>query len=116
MKSLQYIFIIFLGVIIAHPLRAQQDLSLQDALTIALSSNAELKSTSVEIKKAEQQKVIARSLFLPSVNAGALANHYFQLPAFFGFGNNNSDGNKIPYGRFGGKDQLTAFVSAAQPL
>jgi hypothetical protein len=108
MKSLHYLFIIFLVGTIAFPLQAQQNLSLQDALTIALSSNAELKSTSVEIKKAEQQKVIARSLFLPSVNAGALANHYFQLPAFFGFGN-NSEGNKIPYGRFGGKDQLTAF-------
>jgi outer membrane protein TolC len=84
-------------------------------LSLALTSNPELKSSSLEVDKAAQGKVIARSLFLPSVYAGAQANHYFQLPAFFGFGE-NAEGSKIPYGRFGGADQFAASVSLVQPL
>jgi outer membrane protein TolC len=115
MKSLKYIVPLFVSFLLIPQLRAQQKLSLQDALNIALSANPELRSSSLEVNKAAQEKVIARSLFLPSVYAGAQANHYFQLPAFFGFGE-NSEGTKIPYGRFGGKDQLNASISAVQPL
>src|SRR4051812_10735762 len=77
-----------------------KQLTLQDAVQLATENNPELKVSQKEIEKSAQQKVVARSLFLPSVNAVAAANHYFQLTPFFGFGENSTEG-KIPYGRFG---------------
>lgn len=95
--------------------RAQEGLSLQHALAVALTNNAELRQSVLETEKVSQQKVISRSLFLPTVYAGAQANHYFKLPAFFGLGE-NVEGGKIPFGRFGGEDQFAAFLTAVQPL
>lgn len=92
-----------------------QDLSLDDAINLAKANNPELKVTQFEIEKANQGRIVARSLFLPTVNVNAQVSHYFQLPAFFGFGE-NAEGGKIPYGRFGGKDQLAAGITAFQPL
>jgi outer membrane protein TolC len=115
MRLLKYTFILFLSISTTHSTFAQQAISLQEALSIAISANPELKSAELEVRKAEQQKIIATSQFLPSIYAGASANHYFTLPAFFGFGQ-NSETEKIPYGRFGGKDQLGAFVSMVQPI
>jgi outer membrane protein TolC len=115
MKLVQYILVNILAILLMSELHAQQTLSLEDALSLALTNNPELKSRSLDLEKAGQQRVISRSLFLPSVYAGAQANHYFQLPAFFGFGENN-EGGKIPYGRFGGDDQFGAFVSVLQPV
>jgi outer membrane protein TolC len=115
MRLLKYTFVLFLSIGTAHRINAQQAMSLQEALSIATNANPELKSAELEVRKAEQQKVIATSHFLPSIYAGAQANHYFNLPAFFGFGQ-NSEGGKIPYGRFGGKDQLGASVSLVQPV
>ena len=93
----------------------QKRLSMQEAVALATESNPELRASQLEIEKSRQQKVISRSLFLPTINATAAANHYFQLPPFFGFGGVTPDG-KISYGRFGGNDQLAAGVSAVQPL
>jgi outer membrane protein TolC len=115
MKLILLNVVLFLIWITTLPLYAQQKLSLHDALVLAASSNPDLKSAELEVKKTSQQKVIARSLLLPSLSIGAQANHYFQVPAFFGFGN-NTEGGKIPYGRFGGEDQLNAAVSAVQPI
>lgn len=115
MKSIKYVIQIIVGLLLLSELHAQENLSLEDALHLARQHNPELRHSSLEIDKAAQEKVIARSLFLPSVHAGAQANHYFQLPAFFGFGEND-EGGKIPYGRFGGKDQFGASVAAVQPL
>ncbi|MCW3119925.1 MAG: TolC family protein, partial [Chitinophagaceae bacterium] len=42
--------------------------------------------------------------------------HYFNAPAFFGFGSNSSGNEKISYGRFGGKDQVTAALYVTQPI
>lgn len=95
--------------------RAQRQLSLRDALSLAVDNNPAIKSSVLDLENAGQERVISRSLFLPSVYAGAQVNHYFQLPAFFGFGE-NAESDKIPYGRFGGKDQFAASVSAVQPL
>lgn len=106
---------IILVVLTAYTAGAQQALSLQDALTLASSSNPEIKASQLEVDKSRQQKIISRSLLLPSVTAGAMASHYFKLPPFFGFGETTENG-KIPYGRFGGEDQLTAAVTAVQPL
>jgi outer membrane protein TolC len=115
MKPLKYKILLFMPLFVVSGLYGQQKISLHDALTIASTHNPELKSSLLDVDKVAQEKVIARSLFLPSVFAGAQANHYFQLPAFFGFGTNTEEG-KIPYGRFGGNDQLAASIGAAQPL
>jgi outer membrane protein TolC len=117
MNSLKkYIFILFaFGVFSTPNAKAQQTLTLQDAVDLALEKNPEVAASNLELEKSRQQKIISRSLFLPSVNVGAQANHYFQLNPFFGFGETTPDG-KIPYGRFGGEDQFGAFISAVQPL
>lgn len=93
----------------------QQKLSLDDAVTLAAQQNPQLEQSKLEIEKSRQGRIISRSLFLPNVSAGAQANHYFQLNPFFGFGENTTEG-KIPYGRFGGEDQLAAVASLVQPL
>ena len=112
----KHIFIaLALGALSAPLAKAQQKLSLQEAVNLAIAKNSELAANTLEVEKSRQQKIIARSLFLPSVNVGAQANHYFQLPPFFGFGETTPNG-KVPYGRFGGEDQFGAFVSAVQPL
>lgn len=117
MRSRKYYiaFAVALAFFATRTANAQQSLSLQDALTLAAAGNPEIKVSQLGTDKAKQQRVISRSLFLPTVTASGLASHYFALPAFFGFGETTQEG-KIPYGRFGGKDQLTAVVSAVQPL
>jgi outer membrane protein TolC len=115
MSTMKYhLYIIALLLITSINLKAQQ-LSLDDALTLAQANNPELKASQLEIEKANQQRVIARSLFLPTISANAQLNHFLQLPPFFGFGDRPENG-KIPYARFGGEDQLAAAVSAYQPL
>ena len=94
---------------------AQQQLSLQQAVDLAMTRNPEIAASELEVQKAKQQKTISRSLFLPSVSLAAQANHYFSVTPFFGFGESTQD-DKIPYGRFGGEDQFATFVSAVQPL
>lgn len=112
MKHFKYI----LFVLLTWSLESQsQDLSLEDALSLARQNNPELKASQLEIEKANHGRTIARSLFLPTITANAQMNHYFTLPPFFGFGETGENG-KIPYGRFGGKDQLTAGITAFQPL
>jgi hypothetical protein len=64
-------------------------------VTLAVERNPEIAASSLELEKSRQQKIISRSLFLPSINVGAQANHYFQLNPFFGFGETTPDG-KIP--------------------
>jgi outer membrane protein TolC len=103
------------GVLSLQQAGAQQKLSLQETVTLAEQRNPEIAISKLEIEKAKQQRVISRSLFLPSIGASAQLAHYFQLNPFFGFGE-SSPGDKIPYGRFGGEDQFVAFISAVQPL
>ena len=106
---------IAVGIISILPARSQQQLSLQDAVDLALHRNPEIAATNLEVEKAQQQKVISRSLFLPSISLAAQANHYFKVTPFFGFGE-SSPGDKIPYGRLGGEDQFVSLISAVQPL
>lgn len=115
MKPLVYLFQLLVGLLLLMEAGAQQQISMSDALRLASSNNPELRQSKLEIEKTSNEKVIARSLLLPSVYVGAQANHYFKLPAFFGFGG-NVEGGRIPYGRFGGADQLAAFITAVQPL
>ncbi len=107
--------VIALSISLAHMANAQQKLSLQEAVDLAVTKNPEVVASQLEVEKARQQKVISRSLFLPSVNLAAQANHYFSLTPFFGFGESASQ-DKIPYGRFGGEDQFSTYVSAVQPI
>ncbi len=109
------LYLAVLLFITATQLQAQS-LSVQDALTLAQANNPELKAAQLEIEKATQQKIVARSLFLPQISASGTASHYFQLPAFFGFGESATGNSKIPFGRFGGEDQTNAFLSVYQPL
>ena len=112
----RYIVAVILLIASTNFVDAQsRSLSLQEAVQLANENNPELKISEKEIEKSLQQKVIARSLFLPSVQASAAAYHYFQLTPFFGFGDATTDG-KIPYGRFGGEDQFVSSISAIQPL
>ena len=90
-------------------------LSLQEAVELSLANNPELKASGLDVSKAQQQTVVARSMYMPTVTATAFANHYFQRPVFFGFGEASTDG-KISYGRFGGEDQGGAALTAVQPI
>jgi outer membrane protein TolC len=98
-----------------HAQQTQESLSLSEVMSLANANNKELKAAQLEIEKADQQWVIARSAFLPTISLNAQANRYFQLQPFFGFGENAVQ-NKIPYGRFGGEDQFAAGITAVQPL
>jgi outer membrane protein TolC len=110
------ILIIALTLIGVSAYAQSRQLSLKDAVELATENNPELKIAVLEVSKSRQQKVISRSLVLPSVNAFGQMNHYFQLPPFFGFGTTPAPEGKIPYGRFGGEDQLVGGISAVQPL
>jgi len=91
------------------------DLSLQDAVSLAIKHNRTLKSSGIDIAIAQEQRRVARSLSLPAASLGGQYAHYFELPVFFGFGE-TTDKNKIPYGRFGGRDQVSATLAVSQPL
>lgn len=117
MKYMKSFYItLLLSVVFALSIKAQQKISLQDAVTLAKENNPEIKVSNLEVERARQQKIISRSMFLPSVNGTAQANHFFQLTPFFGFGSTPYSEGKIPYGRFGGEDQLNAALVASQPL
>jgi outer membrane protein TolC len=118
MKFKKYRYIAWLfafGITASLSAQAQQKLSLEDAVALAKAENPELKATALDISRAAQQRTIAKSLLLPNVTAAGVVNHYFQLQPFFGFGEGTTE-DRIPYGRFGGEDQLAAVVTATQPL
>ena len=91
-------------------------LSMKDALSLAITHNREIAIAKLDIDKSEQEIKKARSLQLPVASANAQLAHYFKEPAFFGFGNANTSDDKIPYGRFGGKDQGALSIAITQPL
>ncbi|HEY8916460.1 MAG TPA: TolC family protein [Chitinophaga sp.] len=90
-------------------------LSLQDAVSMAIKNNRQLKAANIDISVAQEQRKVARSLSLPSAGIGAQYAHYFDLPVFFGLGETN-DKDKVPYSRFGGRDQFSAALSASYPV
>ncbi len=115
--KLIYKSFLFLLLIFSIRMQAQQKLTLSQAVELAKTNNPEIKVSNLDVERSRQQKVISRSLFLPTVNGVAQANHFFQLTPFFGFGSTDSPTEeKIPYGRFGGEDQFNAAVVASQPL
>ena len=116
MKFLPVILAAILEIWIALACKAQtQSLSMQQAVSLALNQNPDLKIGQLEVNRSRQDRTIARSLYLPTVNAAAQVNHFFELTPFFGFGT-YGEGDKIPYGRFGGEDQAVGMVFATQSL
>src|SRR3989337_3990941 len=93
----------------------QRKLSMKEALSLALSNNRELKITSLDVDRSKQQILVAKSGALPNAGINGQLAHYFKEPAFFGFGGNPNSGDKISYGRFGGKDQAMATLYVEQP-
>jgi outer membrane protein TolC len=89
-------------------------LSLGEALNLAMDHNREIKVAGLDIARSAEEKNVARSLRLPAAGITGQASHYFDLPPFFGQG--NASGNKVPYARYGGKDQLTATLWVTQSL
>lgn len=90
-------------------------LSLNEALSLAQQNNRDIKVAGLDIQRAQQEKIVAKALSLPAAGVGAQASHYFLAPVFFGFGSNGTD-DKVAYGRFGGKDQLSATLWITQSL
>ena len=91
-------------------------LTLKEALALTMANNREVKISSLDIDRSQQQIDIAKSQSLPSVGINGQVAHYFNAPAFFGFGTSNTGNEKINYGRFGGKDQVAATLYVNQPL
>ncbi|MBS1600398.1 MAG: TolC family protein [Bacteroidetes bacterium] len=90
-------------------------ISMQEAVSLTITNNREIKIARLDIDRSKQQVRVAKSLSLPTVTTNAQVAHYFLEPVFFGFGN-GSNTDKISYGRFGGRDQALALLSLSQPL
>ncbi|MBV4357451.1 TolC family protein [Pinibacter aurantiacus] len=119
-KYLVYTLLLFIALCsISYVASAQQPgvqrLSIKDAVSMAVQHNREIKISSLDISKAQEGSKIARSKYLPVVGVTAQVSHYFSQPIFFGLGNNGTD-DKIPYSRFGGKDQALGAFNIVQPL
>ncbi|WP_205512800.1 TolC family protein [Longitalea arenae] len=117
MRSPAFLYISLFSMIAPLAIMAQpeKNLSLTDAVLLAKQHNRALKVNSLDISMAREQVRQAKSLRLPSAQLGAQYLHYFALPAFFGFGENGS-ASKIPYARFGGRDQFAGTISATYPV
>ncbi|HKZ65914.1 MAG TPA: TolC family protein [Chitinophagaceae bacterium] len=117
-KAFIYTIVVFTLICLASYIAFGQprQLSLQEALALTLANNRSIKVASLDVDKAQQEIVVAKSKTLPSIGISGQIDHYFRAPAFFGFGTNGNNEDKIPYGRFGGKDQATASLSFSQPL
>jgi len=113
-----YTFMVFALICLFSYLATGQSrkLSLQEALSLSLANNREIKVTSFDVDRSQQQVIVARSQQQPVVGLGGQLLHYFQSPVFFGFGSSTGSNDKIPYGRFGGKDQVAATLFVTQPV
>ncbi len=59
-------------------------LSLQEALSLTLTHNREIKISSLDMDRSQQQMQIAKSAALPSAGISAQMAHYFYETPFFG--------------------------------
>jgi outer membrane protein TolC len=123
-KPFIYTILIFLAmVLISYVVAAQpnngrvkpRSVSLDDALSLAMQNNREIKIANLDIARSQQEKIVARSISLPAVGVNGQASHYFLLPPFFGLGG-STESDKVPYQRYGGKDQLSATLWVTQSL
>lgn len=117
-KAFIYTILVFTLLCLASYIAFGQprQLSLKEALALTLANNRSIKIASLEVDKSEQEIVVAKSKGLPTIGISGQVDHYFRAPAFFGLGGNGNSGDKIPYGRFGGRDQATASLFFTQPL
>ncbi|MFT3936463.1 MAG: TolC family protein [Chitinophagaceae bacterium] len=114
-----YTFTVFALICLFSYLASGQEvrkLSLQEALSLTLSNNREIKVADIEVNKLQQQVIVAKSQQKLTAGVNGQLAHYFQSPAFFGFGTSTGSSDKVPYGRFGGKDQLAATLYVSQPI
>jgi outer membrane protein TolC len=125
MKSFShYIFsalLFFFFIVSLHApgkLNAQtKQLTIEDAVTLALEKNRDLKVTSLEVSKSSERIREARSFALPTITASAQYLHFFQrqvsfLPgSFIGLGE-----NQLAAIRVGGENSFTGGLNVAQPL
>jgi outer membrane protein TolC len=95
-----------------------RQLSLKEALSLTLANNRNIKISALDADRAAQQTRAAKAATLPAAGISAQINHYFNEAPFFGFSPTGASatGDKIPYGRFGGRDQATATAWISQPL
>ncbi len=117
-KAFIYTITVFILITLFSYIAGAQtrQLSMQQALDLTLANNRELKISSLDVEGAAQQTVVSKSAALPSAGISAGFAHYFYEAPFFGFDNTGSSGSKIPYARFGGRDQGTALAWISQPL
>jgi outer membrane protein TolC len=92
-----------------------RQLSLHEALSLAMANNREIRISSLEVDHSQQQVQVAKSAGLPSAGISAQLSHYFYEAPFFGIGTTGS-GDKISYDRFGGRDQASANAWITQPV
>ena len=118
-KAFIYTITVFAIICLASYIAFGQakQLSLNEALALTLANNRNIKITSLDVSKSEQEIVVAKSKGLPTIGINGQVDHYFRAPAFFGLGSNGNNGaDKISYGRLGGKDQATAALFFSQPI
>lgn len=118
-KALVYTLVVFGLICLASYVafgQSSRQISLKEALTLTLANNRSIKVTSLDVEKSQQEIIVAKSKARPVIGFSAQVDHYFREPAFFGFGSTATNGDKIPYGRLGGRDQATAALSLTQPL
>jgi outer membrane protein TolC len=110
------LFVMIAAIPLKSAAQQEKDLGLQEAVQLAKQNNRTLKANALDISIAHEQVRVAKSLSLPAAQLGAQYLHYFALPAFFGFGETGTSSSKIPYGRFGGRDQFSGVISASYPI
>ncbi|HMH32085.1 MAG TPA: TolC family protein [Puia sp.] len=117
-KAFIYTTLVFaLITLISYVASAQaRRLSLHEALSLTLANNREIKISSLDVDRSQQSTQIAKSAGLPSAGISAQVYHYFYEPPFFGFKPSGSSGDKIPYSRFGGRDQAAGIAWINQPV
>jgi outer membrane protein TolC len=91
-------------------------LTVDKAIQIALEYNRGLRVASLEVERSKEQVRVQRSNALPSVNFAGQYAYYFKRPVFFGFGEESSGSEELPYARIGGENQFAAGVTLVQPL
>jgi len=117
-KAILYtIIVLALDTLFAYIAYAQpRQLSLHEALSLTLANNREIRISSFEVNRSEQLTLVAKSAALPSAGISAQVSHYFYETPFFGLTSTGNGGDKIPYDRFGGRDQAAATAWITQPI
>ena len=72
-NAMRKVVVLICSIWLSLPLLAQQRLSVQDCIDMALENNIELKNSQLEIDKARATKNEARAEYFPTVSAQALA-------------------------------------------